>query len=435
MPFAAALSEHPITAYAVGEACGEVLEQIGPHPDLVLVFTTLAHAGALEDVVGAVEAVLHPSVAVAAASASVIGTGREVEGGPAVSLWAGRWGPVLPIRVAAGGGITTAGLPTAGAPAGTPAGSPAAGGPASDLSTGVPFSPTALLLVGDPYSVRATELLAVVAGRYPGLPVVGGMAAGARGPGGTRLALDNKVHTTGAVGALLGPGVDVVSVVSQGCRPIGRPYVVTAGVGEIVRELAGRPALGRLEQLAASLTPAEIRSINNGGLYLGRVLDERKADFGPGDFVVRPVLGGDRQTGAIAVSTEMAGSDVVSMGVVGPEMAGSQVGASDVVEVGTTVQFHLRDGVGAHEDLDGLLSRAAPRAEAEAAWLFTCSGRGRRLFGVDNHDAGLLAERVGRVPTIGFLADGELGPAAGRNDLRSSSASVLLLREHRSGAR
>jgi len=54
MPFAAALSEHPVTAFATGEVCGQVLEKVGSHPDLVIVFTTLAHAGALEDVIDTV---------------------------------------------------------------------------------------------------------------------------------------------------------------------------------------------------------------------------------------------------------------------------------------------------------------------------------------------------------------------------------------------
>jgi small ligand-binding sensory domain FIST len=381
MPFAAALSEHPLTAYAAGEVCGEVLERIGSHPDLALVFVTLAHAGALEDVVATVEEVLHPSVLVGAAADSIVGTGREVEGGAGVSLWAGRWGPVLPVRITAGpGGFE--GIP----------------GP-------VAFSPGALLLVGDPFSMPGEDLLAELAHAHPGLPVVGGMASGARGPGGSRLALDGRVHTDGAVGALLGPGADIAAVVSQGCRPIGRPYVVTDGGGNITRELAGRPALDRLDELAAALAPEEIQAINAGGLHLGRVVDERKAEFGPGDFLIRQVLGGDRQTGAIAVN--------------------------DDLDVGTTVQFHVRDAAAAHDDLDGMLTREAPAAEPEAAVLFTCNGRGRGLFEVPDHDADLLSQRIGRVPTAGLFAAGELGPIAGRNELHSFTASMLLIREHR----
>ena len=372
MPFAAALSEHPVTAFATGEVCGQVLEAVGTHPDLAIVFTTLAHAGALEDVVSTVRDVLHPSVIVGAASESIIGTGREIEGGPAVSLWAARFGPVVPVRVTEAGGVPDE----------------------------LPFEPTALVLVGDPFSVSVPDLLGAIADAHPGLPVVGGMASGARGPGGSRLALDGSVYVDGAVGAILGPGADVVSIVSQGCRPVGRPFVVTDGEGSIIRSLAGKPALVRLDEIAGGLAPDEVRAINAGGLHLGRVVDERKAEFGPGDFLIRQVLGGDRESGAIAVN--------------------------DDVQVGTTVQFHVRDAAAAHTELDHLLS-AGP--DVDAALLFSCNGRGARLFGVPDHDAGLLSRRVGPVPTTGFFAAGELGPVAGRNELHSYTASLLLLHE------
>ena len=386
MPFVASLSEHPVTAYAAGEVCGEVLEKIGTHPDMAFVATTLAHAGALEDVVATVASILHPTVIVGTASDSIVGTGREVEGGPAISLWVGRWGPVLPVRI-----VTEQG----------PDGTVFAGIPREP-----PFDPKALLLVGDPYSVPADELLEALAVALPGVPVVGGMASGARGPGGSRIALDERVYTGGLVGVLVGPGLDVVPIVSQGCRPVGQPYVVTEGSGQIIRTLAGQPALTRLDEIASSLTPTEIQAVNAGGLKLGRVVDERKLEFGTGDFLVRAVLGGDRDTGAIAIG--------------------------DDIEVGVTVQFHVRDATAAHEDLDALLVREGPIADAEAAWLFTCNGRGIHLFGTPDHDAGLLAERLGSIPTAGIFAAGELGPIGGRNELHSFTASILLLRAHRS---
>jgi small ligand-binding sensory domain FIST len=367
MPFASALSEHPVPAYATGEVCGQVLESVGAHPDLAVVFTTLAHAGALEDVVATVREVLAPSVLVGAASETVIGTAREVEGGPAVSLWAARFGPVVGVRT---------------------------------LPVDVPFTPSALVVVADPFTVDPEGLLAGIASQYPGLPVVGGMASGARAPGATRLALDGAIQTSGMVGALLGPGADVVTLVSQGCRPIGRPFVVTEGEGQFIRSLGGRSPLERLDEIAAKLVPEEVRAINTGGLHIGRVVDERKAEFGPGDFLVRQVIGADRESGAIAVN--------------------------DAVEVGTTVQFHVRDAAAAHAELDGMLSSLDA---ADAALLFSCNGRGARLFGVPDHDAGLVRDRLGRLPTAGFFAAGELGPVSGRNELHSYTASLLLLRE------
>jgi small ligand-binding sensory domain FIST len=204
--FAAAVSEHPVTANAVGEVAGEVLERLGegPPPDLALLFVTEAHAGALEDAAGAVQAVLSPALLLGCAAVAVAGPGVEIEEQPGVSLWVGRVdGPVAPFR----------------------------------LGEDPPFAPVALVLLADPFTFDAEAFLAEV-----DVPVLGGMASAARGPGGNRLAAEGRVVTEGAVGAWLGPGVRVRSIVSQGCRPIGNPYVVTKAERNVIYELGRRVA-------------------------------------------------------------------------------------------------------------------------------------------------------------------------------------------------
>ena len=54
-PFAAALSEHPVAATAVGEVIGEIIERVGVEPDLACLFVTAPHTGALEDIATATE--------------------------------------------------------------------------------------------------------------------------------------------------------------------------------------------------------------------------------------------------------------------------------------------------------------------------------------------------------------------------------------------
>ncbi|HXX90663.1 MAG TPA: FIST N-terminal domain-containing protein, partial [Acidimicrobiales bacterium] len=275
MPFAAALSEHPITAHATGEATGEVLERLGPRPDVAFVFVGPPHAGALEDVARAVGSVLSPLAVVGCAAESVIGPHREVEQRPAVSLLVARTGPVLPVGLDVREG---------------PDGVEVTGWPAA-----LGFRPRALVLLADPFSFPVEAFLEWLASRHPGLPVVGGMASTGRGPGGSRLVLGDTVHVTGAVGVLLGPGVDVEPVVSQGCRPFGRPLVVTRAEGNVIFELAGRPALERLaEQAHAGLREDELATLESGGLQIGRVIDEHRETFRRGDFLLRAVLGADR---------------------------------------------------------------------------------------------------------------------------------------------
>ena len=169
MPFASALSLHPVTAHAVGEVAGQVLETLGAGVDLALVFVTPPHAGALEDATAAVRAVLQPRAVLGCAAVSVVGTAREVEEEPGVSLWAGRFGPVAPVRLeahAVGSAVDIVGWPD-----------------------GLGFEPKALVLVADPFSFPVEAFYDELAGRYGRLPVIGGNASPARGPGGDGLVL------------------------------------------------------------------------------------------------------------------------------------------------------------------------------------------------------------------------------------------------------
>ena len=376
MPYASALSEHPITAQAVGEVAGEVLEHLGRRPDLAMLFLTPHHGGALEDAAAAVRAILEPATLLGCAAVAVAGVGREVEDGPAVTLWAGRMGTIAPIAL--GAEIGSLGPKLTGWP------------------DEVPFEPAALLLLADPFTFPVDSLFELLLRRHPGLPVIGGMASAARGPGGNRLALDGRILTSGAVGALLGTDVHLTTVVSQGCRPIGSPLVVTRSQGPYLQELAGAPPLERLIEQAQQLPEDDIAIINRGGLHLGLVIDEHKIDFEQGDFLIRNVMGADKETGTM------------------------QVG--DQVEIGTTVQFQVRDARSADEDLREMLSGRT----ADGALLFTCNGRGMNLFPEPDHDAGVLSDLLGPVPMAGFFAAGELGPVGGRNFLHGFTASIAL---------
>ena len=64
MGFGAAVSEHPLATHAVGEVVGQVLEQVGPAPDVAVVFATGGFAGAMEDIASTVRATLAPSTLV-----------------------------------------------------------------------------------------------------------------------------------------------------------------------------------------------------------------------------------------------------------------------------------------------------------------------------------------------------------------------------------
>jgi small ligand-binding sensory domain FIST len=141
------------------------------------------------------------------------------------------------------------------------------------------------------------------------------------------------------------------------------------------------------------------------GLQVGIALDEYAEEHGRGDFLIRPVLGMDQDTGAVVVG--------------------------EPVEVGRTVRFQVRDAAGAEQDLAELLGQALDGRAARGALLFSCNGRGAGMFGTADHDVRVVRERLGAtadddVPVVGFFAAGEIGPVAGKNHLHGFTASVLL---------
>lgn len=371
--FGAAISQHPDPAAAVGDVVGAVLEQVGHHPDTAVLFVTVEHFGALADIVESVRGLLDPGVMIGATAEAVIGGTLEAEEGPAISLWAGRLGAVEGVRletISAAEGTAVVGMPDAAA-----------------------HGPRTLLLLAEPKSFPSGSLLQAANRQYPDLQIVGGVASAS---GHNRVILNGSVHEGGAVGVLLPGGIGERVVVSQGCRPVGEPLIVTAAEANRIDELGSRPATERLSE-AVEGASEEDRALLSRGLHIGLVVDEHASQFGRGDFLIRGVLGADHDAGSI------------------------RVGAP--APVGSTVQFQVRDAGAADEDLREMLAVT----DADAALLFTCSGRGSRLFGEVDHDATLVTAAVNNGPVAGMFCAGEFGPVRGENHIHGFTASMLLL--------
>jgi small ligand-binding sensory domain FIST len=382
--YAAALSQHPIPAHAVGEVAGSILEQLdGEPPDVLVYFASPHFVGALEDMNTALRRLIEPDVLIGMTTAAVIGGAVEAETVPALSAWA----------VSGVGAATPVGLQLVN----TAEGTAVSGWPAPDPATGDdPFAGAhTLLLLTDPFTFPVESFIERLAMAQPELQVIGGMASASPGPGGNRLALDGELRFDGAVGVLLAGTPRVQAVVSQGCRPVGSAYIVTDSADNVIRELGGKPALERLAEVAEGL-PDDERLLLSAGLQIGIVVDEHLAEFERGDFLVRSVLGANRAEGSITVGTS--------------------------VEVGRTIQFQVRDAIAADEDLHELLAGV----EARSALLFTCTGRGEALFGVSSHDASLVEEMLGPIPVAGAFCAGELGPVGDHNEVHAFTASLAL---------
>ena len=75
------------------------------------------------------------------------------------------------------------------------------------------------------------------------------------------------LHVSGAV--------RLKTVVSQGCRPIGRPFVVTKAERNVIHELGGKPALVQLREIFDTLPTSEQRLVQR-ALHVGRVPAARR---------------------------------------------------------------------------------------------------------------------------------------------------------------
>ncbi len=382
MRWATSIATSTATDDTVLEAVDGISTQLGAaRPDLVMAFVTDHLAGGFGRLSSEI-ARRFPGAAIAGCTAGgAIGGGIEVEHRPALALVAASL-PDARARVWH--------LPS------DPAAWPAPNGDSSDVA--------AVIVLPCPLSSPVEDLLAWCDQRWPSAVKVGGLASGGmttRGPAGNTLFAGDERHREGAVVVTLSGDVAVDTVVAQGCRPIGDPLVVTKGLGNVVLELDGMPALRALEAVHASLGPDEQKLCRH-SLFVGVIPAETTPvrQVHRRDVLIRNLIGCDRAAGALAVGAP--------------------------VHVGQIVQFHLRDAEASAQDLVELL--AEPHAPSAGALLFSCVGRGQLLYGQPNHDSDAFRRALGAVPLGGFFCNGEVGPVAGKTFLHGYTSAFALFR-------
>ena len=378
----AGLSQGTSTADAARDAAHTAVASLaGASVDLAFLFLSPHHLDGAEDAADAVRAELAPGHLLGCVAQGIVGGSREVEEGPALAVWtASLPGAVIePFHaepVETGTGLGVVGFPE-------------------------PDEASVVVLLVDPYTFPAAALLDRMNEEWPAVPVVGGLAVGGHEAGSQVLVLDDRGYEGGAVGAVL-RNVPVRTVVSQGCAPIGRDAVITRAEGNVIFELAGQPVVERLREELEAL-PLERQLLAARGLLAGLVIDENAPTYERGDYLMRGLLGADEETGAIAVGER--------------------------IRVGQTLRFHVRDAASADEDLRESLSEALVGTRPAGALLFTCNGRGRGMFPMEDHDARLVREALAGDAIAGFFCGGEIGPVGGQTFLHGFTATVALFLE------
>jgi small ligand-binding sensory domain FIST len=384
--FASALSINPRSDLAVAETVALIQEQLRTQPSLVVAFLSPHHTEEGEQIARELHAAFKTDNIMGCTGESIVGVGTEIEMKPAISIWAASLPEtsVLPMRLEF---------------VRTPEGGSIVGWP-DDLPSEWPED-AALLVLGDPFTFPPELLLELINDEHPNIPIIGGMASAASQPGENRLICGSQAASDGAVAVFVQGGVEVRTIVSQGCRPIGEHFVITKAERNAIQELGGVPAYQKLGQVFDSL-PTREQQLLQRGLHVGRVVSEYQETFEQGDFLIRNVMGIDQESGAIVIG--------------------------DYVRAGQTVQFHLRDWETADVELKQLLAAAKAQNDFDAAGalLFTCNGRGTRLFPEPNHDAEAIGDAYGQIPLAGLFAAGEIGPVGKKNFLHGFTASIAV---------
>jgi small ligand-binding sensory domain FIST len=366
----------PVEAFS--EAADDAARQLDASCDLCVLFAGPPHLPLSKWILSAVHERLEPSHLIGCGAGGVVGGRREIEEGAGAVVWAASM-PDAEIAThhfrvePAEAGFALLGVP-------------------DELGD-------CLILLADPYTFSTEALLGALNDSRPGLPVLGGLASAAVAGGGT-LFRDGDVLAEGAVACSLS-GVPVLPCVSQGAAPVGPEMTITAAEGNVVEELASRPAIERLSEAIASL-PEREQQLARGGVMLGIVIDENQPEYRRGDFLIRPIIGADQEAGTIAIGVP--------------------------VRVGQTVRLQVRDAESADEDLREALAsqtEALASSGAAGALLFTCNGRGSHMFSLPHHDAEALDDALG-VPAGGFFCAGEIGPVGGRNFLHGFTATMAV---------
>lgn len=387
---------------AIAGCAAELRDGLGEGPvSLVLVFVTPHYADRYREIPALVLEHLGADALLGCSAGGVIGGGEEVEDAPAVTLTAARME-----------GVEVRGFRVAGTGA-----MPDLDGPpdAWEELVGIRAAEEPqFVLLADPFSSDPVTLLSGLDYAFPGAAKIGGLASGARAAGDGALFLGEEYYASGTAGLAFTGDIAVDTVVAQGCKPIGEVMRITSCQDNVLHELDERPAFKSLEELYATLDERD-RKLAGTALFVGVLMDEFEDEPGPGDFLVRNLIGVDPQKGSLAVGERL--------------------------QEGMRVQFHLRDADASAEDLRAVLTGyertlgpgRAPN-EVSGALLFSCLGRGEGLYGESGFDTGIFHERLGPVPVGGFFCNGEFGPVGGTSFLHGYTSSFGLFRPREPGS-
>lgn len=407
-----ALSTQPSLERALDEVIAKVQEQMPGPGDLAIVFLSSSFASDAPRLMPLLHEKLAVPNLIGCLGGGIVGmeTGdrvQEVEGAVALSLTVAQ----LPGVTITPFYVREKALPDLDA-------SPQAW---TDLIGVDPGTNPDFILLVDPLAGGITDFLAGLDFAYPQATKVGGLASAENGTMAGSLFLQSPQHPggrygEGSIGVALSGNIRLGSVVAQGCRPIGEPFLVNQGERNIITEIQRQDPdngqvlletpLARLQNLIPTLS-AKDQELAQSSLFVGVANDEFKLILQPGDFLIRNLLGVDPRQGAIAIG--------------------------DKVRKGQRLQFHLRDGDTSADDLQILLRHytgdlsQGSSPTVIGALMFSCLGRGYGLYGKENFDSQTFRKFFPDVPLGGFFCNGEIGQVGSQTFLHGYTSAFAII--------
>ncbi|MFC1757812.1 FIST N-terminal domain-containing protein, partial [Planctomycetota bacterium] len=230
--FASSLVRSADPESAIDNAIADIQSAISGPPDLTFVFVSQFDPEAVSQIHQRLNEALKPTVLLGCTAESVVGVDSEVEMEPAVSVWSA----TLPGTRLHPFHLTFENTPDGGTILGWP-----------DAMDEWPDA-ASMILLPEPFTFPTDYLLERLKDDRPQTRIIGGVASGGTMEGQNRLLLNDKLHSTGCAGLLIDGGVTLDTIVSQGCRPIGKPMIVTKAERNIIIELGGKPAYDQLAE-------------------------------------------------------------------------------------------------------------------------------------------------------------------------------------------
>ena len=390
MKWASVIDTNVSLKVAIESAADKLLAALGgQEPNLLLVFVSDHHVTLYDEVPALLARDFESAHIIGCSGAGVIGGANEVEDRPAVALV----GAVLPgVRIRATH-IESSDLPPVYA-------EPVVWEAAVRLCAAQ--EPSFLILADPTFEIES--LLKGLDRTFPQRPKVGGIASGGEQANNLVLYLEGRLHRSGAIVIGLTGDIEIETIVAQGCRPIADPMFVTLAHENLIRELDGQAARDVLANVYERLPFAD-RDLFSRALFLGLAMRSDAMQYGPGDFLIRTVLGLDPQSGALWVNAN--------------------------AERNRVVQFHVRDASASALDLERMLTAyrsTKGHTPAAGALLFSCMGRGIGLYEQPDHDSNAFRRLVADIPIGGFFCNGEIGPVHNSSYLHTYTSVFAIFR-------